>query len=218
LHSDATAPACLSRSFANNKLIETPMGFAITWFAVREEHAERLFHRLGLSATGETEEFPESLIATARLDTGWRVIWYSKYGCPFLRPPDLESMSADYDVVLCSVEEHVMASSCEMWSGGQRKWRLSHEGEDGPKGLFAEGDLPDCFPTIRKEMEQSQLAEGGDSAEVDYIFEIPLNVAKTIVGFKHDEERGHLLDGGFVVMSRTASKAGFLGRLFGGRK
>jgi hypothetical protein len=182
------------------------MGFSITWSAVREEYAEHLLNRLGLSPTGETEEeFPESLIATARLDTGWRLVWYNRYGCPFLRPQDLKIISVDYDVILCLVEEHVMASSSELWSGGQRKWWLSHEGERGPKGLSAEGELPACLQSIRKEMEQSQLAAGGDSAEVDYVFEIPLKVAESIVGFKHDKKCGHLVDGRFVVLSRTAS-------------
>ena len=194
------------------------MGFAITWGAVRDEHAERLFRHLGLSPTGETEELPESLIATARLDTGWRVIWYNKYGCPFLRPQDLKRISADYDVILCLIEEHVMSSSSELWSGGQLKWSLSHKGEDGPRDLSAQGELPECLPRIQKEMEQSQLAAGGDSAEVDYIFEIPLKVVESIVGFKHDEKCRHLLDGHFVVMSQAASKAGFFARVFGGRE
>jgi hypothetical protein len=55
------------------------MGWAITWCAVREENAEQFLNQLRLSPTGETEEFPESLISMAKLDTGWRVIWYNKY-------------------------------------------------------------------------------------------------------------------------------------------
>ena len=177
------------------------MGFSITWFAVREEASEKLLQSLGLSPTGETEEFPESLIATARLDTGWRIIWYNKYGCPFLQPQDLRRISIDHDVLLCLVEEHVMASSCEMWSGGKRKWCLSHEGENGPRGLSTEGELPESFPAIREDLEQLQVAKGGDNADVDYIFDIPLKVAQILVGFKHDEECPHLVDKHYVVMS-----------------
>jgi hypothetical protein len=96
-----------------------------------------------------------------------------------------------------------MASSSELWSGGKRKWWLSHEGEKGPKGLSVEGVLPEAFPAIRKEMEELQLAEGGDDAEVDYIFEIPLKVAQSLVGFKHDKDCAHLIGGHFVVMCRV---------------
>jgi hypothetical protein len=61
------------------------MGFSISWYAVREGGAQKLPDRLGLAPTGEAEEVPESLISTAKLDTGWRIIWYNEYECPFLR-------------------------------------------------------------------------------------------------------------------------------------
>ena len=189
-----------------------PMGFSISWCAVREESADQFVQKLGLFPTGETEEFPESLISTGKLDTGWRVIWHNKYACPYLRPEDLANLSIDQEVLLCLVEEHVMASSSELWSGGKRKWWISHEGEKGPKGLSVDGGLPEAFPAIRKEMEDLQLAEGGDSAGVDYIFEIPLKVAQALVGFKHDEKCGHLIGGHFIVMSRVTPSV--LSRLF----
>jgi hypothetical protein len=108
-----------------------------------------------------------------------------------------------------------MASSAELWSKGKRQWRVSHEGENGPKGLQVDGNLPEVYPSTRKEMEASQLAKGGDNAEVDYIFEIPLGVAKSLVGFKHDEICVHLIGGRFEVMSRAPPKANPLSRLFG---
>lgn len=188
------------------------MGFAITWCAVRDGDAQRVLDQLGLSPTGETEEVPESLISTAALESGWRIIWYNEYGCPFLRLEDLGVISKEHEVLMCLVEEHVMASSAELWRGGKRQWRISHEGEDGPRGLAAEGDLPECFASIRREMEEAQRAAGGDAAGVDHIFEIPLRVAQTLVGFKHDE----VTQDRFVVLSRPAPKKGFLGRLFGG--
>ncbi|MEJ1966511.1 MAG: hypothetical protein WDO56_35215 [Gammaproteobacteria bacterium] len=190
------------------------MGWAITWCAVREDKAEELLNQLGLSPTGQSEEMPESLISTAKLDTGWRVIWYNKHDCPFLKPRELAALSSDKEILLCLIEEHVMASSSEMWSQGKRQWWLSHEGEDGPKGLATEGDLPQSFPSIRKEMEEAQLAAGGEDADVDYIFEIPLKVAEALVGFKHDENDTHVLGGQYVVLSR-ATTGGMFRRLFG---
>ena len=110
-----------------------------------------------------------------------------------------------------------MASSTELWSKGMRKWWLSHEGENGPKGLEVDGDPPETHPAIRKEMEALQLAEGGDAAGVDYIFEIPLRVAKALVGFKHDEICPHLIGARFDVMSRTDPQSNLLSRIFGGK-
>jgi hypothetical protein len=190
------------------------MGFSITWCAVREENADKVVQDLGLTPTGETEEMPESLICIGKLDTGWRVLSHNEYGCPYLQPQDLARLSIDHDLLLCLIEEHVMASSSEFWSKGKRHWRLSHEGEDGPRGLDVEGDPPENYAVIRKEMEALQLAEGGDDAGVDYLFEIPLEVAKSLVGFKHDEICAHLIGGRFEVMSRAAPNPRPLSRLF----
>ena len=68
---------------------------------------------------------------------------------------------------------------------------------------------------IQIEMENAQRAEGGDDADVDYIFEIPLKVAQTLVGFKHDENYESVVEDGFMVLSNGASKKSFLSRLFG---
>lgn len=190
------------------------MGFAITWCAIREAAAEEFLNELGLRATGEIEELPESPISIASLDTGWRVLWCNEYACPFLRPKDLAGLSSRREVLLCRVEEHVMASSSEMWSGGERQWWLSHEGEGGPKGLDTDGRLPECFAKIRDEMEKAQQAEGGDRADVDHIFEIPLKVAQQLVGFKHDEDCPHIINNEFAVLSRPPQRRDFLSRIF----
>ena len=191
------------------------MGYAVTWCAVPEGNADAFLARLELSPTGDIEEIPESLVSTAKLDTGWRIVWYNEYACPFVRPKELAEISRHCPILVCLVEEHVMASSSEQWSGGKRDWWISHEGEDGPKGLSFDGSPPECFSAIRSQMEEAQIAEGGDQAGVDYIFEIPLRVAQSIVGFKHDEDCPHLVDGHFVVLSESQSRKGLLQKLFG---
>ena len=191
------------------------MGFSITWCAVREQGVKELLAQLELSPTGETEEIPESLISTVKLDTGWRVIWYNEYGCPFLTPEQLCTISKEQDVLVCLVEEHVMASSAEFWSGGTRAWWIAHEGENAPTGLLTGGALPASFSSIRSEMEHAHRADGEDTADVDYFFEIPLKVAQSMVGFKHDEDCPHMTEGHFAVLSRPAPKKGLLGQLFG---
>lgn len=191
------------------------MGFSITWFAVPEKSVEAFLTQLQLTPTGKTEELPESLVSIGKLDTRWSVLWYNEYQCPFLGELKVADISENHDVLWCQVEEHAMASSAELWSGGKRKWRISHEGENGPKGLDTDGELPQTLSTIRQEMEAMQKAEGGDAAEVDYIFEIPLKVAENIVGFKHDCECSHLIGNLFHVLTRPTPKAGWFGRIFG---
>ena len=38
---------------------------------------------------------------------------------------------------------------------------------------------------------------------MDYIFDIPLKIAQSIVGFKHDENCPHITEEQFVVLSKT---------------
>ncbi len=104
-----------------------------------------------------------------------------------------------------------MASSSEYWSEGSQKWRISHEGDDGPKGLDVSGDPPAVFPQIKEEMETKQVEEGGEQAEIDYIFEIPLLVAKSMTGFKHDDDD---CPDEFEIMSRPSPRGGLFSRLF----
>jgi hypothetical protein len=108
-----------------------------------------------------------------------------------------------------------MASSAELWTGGDRKWWISHEGENGPKGLDFSGNLPDVFKNIKTEMEAKQINNGGDQADVDYIFEIPLLVARALVGFKHDEVCPHAIGNEFKIMRNENQQRGFFSRIFG---
>ena len=54
-----------------------------------------------------------------------------------------------------------------------------------------------------------------DKAGVDYIFEVPLKVAQSIVGFKHDENCPHLSEGYFAVLSGSVPRNSFVAWLFG---
>jgi hypothetical protein len=190
------------------------MGYSITWCAVREEAAAAFLVDTGLSPTGKFETEPESPLCMAKLTSGWRVFWSNRYDCSVLTK-NLASFSEAHEVLVCRVDEHVMASSSELWLSGVRKWRISHLGEDGPSGVETDGELPECFASIREELEVAQRAEGGEEAEVDYIFDIPLKVAQSLVGLKHDEDWESIVVDGFETLSGGEQRKGFFARLFG---
>ena len=118
---------------------------------------------------------------------GWYVIVANGCDHRFLKPSVLEPLSRSYRVVACSIEEHVMFSSAEEWVAGALAWRAVHVGENGPIHLKTSGALPPSFQSMADGLAAKQEAEGGKTAHVDYYFEIPLNAAKAITGFKHDE-------------------------------
>lgn len=190
------------------------MGYSVSWCAVPEQHGDSFIAELGLAVTGETEDIPESEYCQVALATGWRLLWVNQYASRLLSGDRLQQLSSNYDILLCLVEEHVMASSSELWHEGKMAWRIAHEGDQGPKGLEVSGAPPASLSSVRSEMEQLQVSSGGDDADVDYIFEIPLKVAKGLVGFKHDEECEVLANDQFSVLSQTAAKKGLLRGLF----
>lgn len=81
-----------------------------------------------------------------------------------------------------------MFSSAEQWIDGIRIWRAEHNGEHGPINIKTAGVLPLNFRKISETLIQEQQDDGGAQAGVDHYFDIPLQAAKAITGFKHDEE------------------------------
>jgi len=73
------------------------------------------------------------------------------------------------------------------WSNGREVWSMQHDGNDAAvMDLAVQGSPPESFNALRERCVAQQAADGGKD-NVDYVFEIPLELAKSIVGFKHDE-------------------------------
>ena len=105
-----------------------------------------------------------------------------------------------------------MFSDATGWQNGKRLWRVTHKGEDDPKGILAEGTLPAEYASIRDDFISRQDAEGGEKADVDFLFEIPVVLAQTFVDYKHDEESPAFDKNGFELLESTQKS--FFKRLF----
>jgi hypothetical protein len=160
------------------------MGFSIAWVAVRGRFHSAVLAELGLRGTGQYEEFPESPLACACLPTGWFLVFDNR--CELPDPLPLARLSAGAEVVTCFVEEHVMVSAAGGWRGGRQVWSIRHEAEKSISHLAAAGELPPVFASIRDEQLKKQASAGGERAGVDYVFDVPVEVAKALTGFRHD--------------------------------
>ncbi|TIL82515.1 MAG: hypothetical protein E5Y89_04795 [Mesorhizobium sp.] len=76
-----------------------------------------------------------------------------------------------------------MFSRAELWSAGKNVWRVWHSGDKEVSDLQTTGDLPASFETLRQRAFSQQDKEG----DVDYVFDIPLDLAAELTGFRHDE-------------------------------
>ena len=66
--------------------------------------------------------------------------------------------------------------------------------------LGSEDSPPPLFNELRERFFFKQIAEGGEAAEVGRVFEIPPELAKSLVGLRHGEETPGVEDGSFEVL------------------
>jgi len=155
--------------------------------AVREEARQVLLEQLELTANGERAEYGETLFTGLVLPSGWFILFINQCEHEFLNPKVLATISIHCDVVGCSVEEHVMWCSAQLWHHREQVWRVAHDAQKHISHLEVSGLLPDAYGAIESQFAKQQLRLSGGEPAADYYFEIPLDLAKSVVGFKHDE-------------------------------
>lgn len=163
------------------------MGYSLAWVGIRGISQEDAIARLALRRTGGTAEYAESPISSRSLPQGWTLVVARGCDHPIIKSSTLAKLSIDGEAVACSIEEHVMFSSCELWTNRTRQWRVEHDAQRAIDDLATLGTLPEDFASTKAEFAEQQAAEGGEMADVDLHFEVPLSLAKNRVGFKHDE-------------------------------
>ena len=182
------------------------MGYSLSWLAVRGKPVDVVLGQLGLRGTGTREEIPESPIVGAELPGGWYLVLSNK-DVQFLDDNVLSKMSAGCEVVTCFVEEHVMYSEAKGWEGGKAKWSVTHDAEKGLDHLQPTGEVPAAFGPIHERL-RAELETAGENA-VDFLFDVPAELAKVQTGFRHDEDcPGATGDPFEVLTSASASTSG----------
>jgi len=168
------------------------MGYAISWIAVKNRSPEEILEYFNFSETQESEEIPESDISASMLPSDWYLIWFNQCESPYVQNDAVTNLSKDCSVIACVVEEHVMYSRSEYWENGVLIWKIIHDAQNGMYDLQTYGSLPDNFDQLKAKIFSQQDSEGGDKADVDYVFDLPLEPLKSLTYFKHDEETPEL--------------------------
>ena len=187
------------------------MGVSLAWIAARGAPSGDFLKRLQLTPTGDFEEIPESPYSACTLETGWLLVVVQRMDDRAVAPETLRAVSSGAELVVAWVEEHVMFSRAEGWKDGQKTWSIVHESEKGPTHLESTGAPPVSLAGHQTKALDLLKAEGEDSA--DYVFDVPLQVAQELTGFKHDEGP----DRRFEVLKKAPGSGGFLNRLFGSK-
>jgi|ERR1700683_96786 hypothetical protein len=185
------------------------MGYALSWAATKVS-AETVHSVLGLRPTGKREEIPKSDMVGVELRGGWYLVFYR--GCTAANQAR-KSLSRLGEVVYCSVEEHVMVSAASVWKGGKCLWSVVHDGQKGICDLQVEGRLPASFASIRDRQKAKQdagekLAIGGEEFAVDHIFDVPVDLAHELTGFRHDRDVPGVEGNAYTVLEKAKKRWG----------
>jgi hypothetical protein len=181
------------------------MGFSISWLAVRRKTPDVVLHELGLFRTGQLADYPNYPMVGRTLPNSWFLLVADRCDHELVGRNTLVRLSAGCEVVACSIEEHVMVCWSEGWLDGEHTWRLEHDAQRSILDIKSSGSPPGEFTTLATEYANRQRDAGGEKADVDYYFEIPLQTAKSIVGFKHDETTLGVEDGSFEVLIQLSA-------------
>jgi hypothetical protein len=184
------------------------MGWSCSWIAVRGKESDKLLDELRMQRSSEREAFPESRWTAANLPGGWFLVFRSDQ-CepPTFEGSTLSGVSANCELIHSSVEEHVMFCSTAYWRHGQKVFEIVHDAQKGIYDLQSSGDLPATFANVRTKFFSEQAVEGGEKANVDLIFEIPLQIGVEFTGFRHDHDYPTDEETPFRVLVADATQA-----------
>ena len=159
------------------------MGFTISWIGFDGKGKTAALESVGLQDTGEPDEVNEAPFSGAEIPGGWFILWSNDF--QFVSPERLARLSVDCRIVACQVHEGTMLSAAYSYERGSRVWELAHDAQQGIDHLSISGLPPQSFETIRRLQMRKQETAGG----VDYIFDIPVEVAAAVCRFRHDRTR-----------------------------
>jgi hypothetical protein len=175
------------------------VGFNMSWIFVDGIDEDALYEALDLAATDETPDEHDLgtsyvPLAGAALKSGWCAV-FTQYALVMdatvgTNPARLTRLPARSRCITCVVLEHAMVSYASLWQDGRYAWQIRHDSSQGVGHLEVRGDLPSAFGDFRNIAMDKQRAEQARRKPgewgVDYFFDVPIDTAAAITGYRHD--------------------------------
>ena len=68
------------------------------------------------------------------------------------------------------------------------KWSVTHDAQQGRDHLATVGELPPEFNSILSQLRARQQLADKSKRRVDFIFDVPVELARSIVGYRYDRD------------------------------
>jgi hypothetical protein len=181
------------------------MGFSICWIALESEDRQRCLETFAMVDTGRSDEALEKPFSLATLPTGWTILFSNNDSNPS------EAQAAAYSqgtrVIRCQVNEYEMLSTVSCYAEGERLWSLTHNSQLGRYHISPTGVAPASVHEIIARLTTEQDANGGEKADVDFLFDAPIELAAELTGFRHDESDFDWGEADFMEVRPLGKKA-----------
>jgi hypothetical protein len=168
------------------------MGFRCTWIASRGTSGDHALSQLRLARESQSNEpvYDPGLYGLA-LPTGW----YLAIGDGWdymeqLNEEQAAALSRDRETLFFYTDDTPMATRLASYRNGSLVWAITYDGSNGVGEPEMEGELPPIASDVLSRVRHEQEEEGGRSAGVDCIYELTAEVARMLVGFRHDQTLG----------------------------
>ncbi len=188
------------------------MGYSLSWIAVQRRPADGIKEFFGLKNTGKYGQYGKHKLVGRELDDGWYLLIANRCDDKIIRDENLAKLSGGCQVVACSIEEHVMFSSSALWKDGKKIWSVRHNGEEDHSDITEQGILPASYSVLKNQAIAEQKVESNEDMRVDHLFDLPLLLAKQLVGFKHDEALPKIPQDSYEVFE-DGNRPGFVHRI-----
>ena len=173
------------------------MGFSLSWLAVRGKDSAAVRSELGVMGPADTSpsRTRPCLQPTSRpagtLSSGIGVI--SPRPSPWQNCPRAGKSSR--------VSSKNMSCTAARATGGTVGGcgPSRHDLQRGAGHLETEGTLPPVFAPVRDRLSAERA---GKQDRVDYIFDVPVEVAKALTGFRHDEDIPGMSDEAYEILEK----------------
>lgn len=162
------------------------MGYRVHLIAVTGKEPEAIHRDFGVSPTGQREDIPESPVIGAQLPNGAYLLYVNDGISPSAQV--FARLSRDASLVACDANETVMTSYACGWVDGVERWVVFHDSQNGIRDLEVTGTPPKELQPIRDRFFALQEAEGGEDADTDYVFDIPVELFAALGGIRYDQD------------------------------
>ena len=168
------------------------MGVSLSFLAVKGAAPADIHRALGVTDTGVASPefaYPCPPVRGAALPNGWYLVLLDHVVHRLIKSRAIITrLSRGCEVIACQVEEHDMYSGCFGLRDGTLVWSVVHNPQKADDHLGVWGELPAALDEIgarilKKQEEERQLQS---PVEVDHIFEIPIELAASFCGYRHD--------------------------------